>query len=624
MKRIHAPHVTARLLAPLAALLIVGLSAWLWPAGYATFDARLSDLGWALAARDTPPEKRIVVLDIDEQSLDTLGPWPWPRERLATIARLLEAKGAAYQIYDIVLDEERPDDDALSAALPAQKTALAQVLAIQQGAAIMRGHLDDAGALDDCPTPFPVAHGWRAPAATLARHPQGHITPRIDPDGIIRAQPAYACAGGRARPALTLAAYLRLSGADAPRIEPGEGLLAPAWRINHPMLPTPIPLDRNGDLHIPYRIAREGILAISAADLLAGRIPDEAIAGRIILIGSSAFSLGDVVSTPLAGADAGVSVHHQLLTALLDERIPYTPRGAALLAGALALLAALLLTGLAFIQRPMRRALPLAGLGLAALLTGLHIVLQLQHDLLLGLSAPALVALMTGLALGAAELARADAEGARLWAHLAAYLPAPVAQRLLRAAPRPTPTLERRDISVLHADLRNFSAWSEACPPEQVAAILHTFLHTAENVITAHGGLIEAIEGDAVLCVWNGSAPCLDHPERALASARELLARVEARLPAPHDDLPPLALGLGLDSGPALVGSLGSARRRHHSVLGLPVTRAVRLQAMTADLAWPILIGPGLAERLPAGQLRSQGEFLLEGLRRPCIVYAAP
>ncbi|MFN3595485.1 MAG: hypothetical protein ACK4TK_12535 [Thiobacillaceae bacterium] len=135
------------------------------------------------------------------------------------------------------------------------------------------------------------------------------------------------------------------------------------------------------------------------------------------------------------------------------------------------------------------------------------------------------------------------------------------------------------------------------------------------------------MEGDAVIAVWNGLAPCPQHAERALAAARELAARIPPLLPALASESvpPPLALEVGLDSGPVLFGAFGPPSRRQHLALGLPVTRALRLAHLAGDQGADLLVGPCLDERLPAAQraaLAERGSFLLEGLTLACEVYA--
>jgi adenylate cyclase len=162
-------------------------------------------------------------------------------------------------------------------------------------------------------------------------------------------------------------------------------------------------------------------------------------------------------------------------------------------------------------------------------------------------------------------------------------------------------------------------------PPEESAALLHAFFSRAVRIVEAHGGVVEAFQGDAVIAIWNATEPTRRHPQQALEAALALLREIPALFPSsPPEGLEPLAIGVGMETGTALVGSVGPASRRHHTALGETVTVAVRLQAMTADLAQPLLVGPGAAARLPAASLASLGEFLLEGLTRSYTLYALP
>ena len=115
------------------------------------------------------------------------------------------------------------------------------------------------------------------------------------------------------------------------------------------------------------------------------------------------------------------------------------------------------------------------------------------------------------------------------------------------------------------------------------------------------------------------------HAQRALHAAVQLLAAMHGVLPDPAPaGLEPLALGIGVESGPAMAGSFGLASRRTHMVMGRTVTIASRLVGMTADLAHPILVGEGLAGQTGAADLESMGTFLLDGMRVPHHVYAYP
>lgn len=610
----------------LAAALCLQLIGWLLPGLLPTLEERSGDWAWRLGAH-TQTERRFVIVDIDEASLAEVGPWPWPRERLASLSQRLAAAGSPLHIYDIIFSEPRAGDAALAAAFQRSPSVLAQVFAVDQGGPASAGQLQGALQQPACSADLPQSQGFVANSAALVGAGAGHITPRVAADGAIRQLPAIVCDHGRPYVTLGLAAFLAGAGMPAAlELSPGQGALEPAQWLRSPTMPElRVPLDAAGNVRVAYRLRPDSFISVSAADVLAGRIPADVFKGAWTLIGATAFGLGDAVPTPFGGAVGGVGVHAQFLSALLDDSLPYTPRAAVPLQAGLALGAAVLL--LALTARRGRFAivaLPLAGLVLAGLLYALHAWLLLEQRLWLGWAAPATFALLASLLLASVEHARTRIERERLFANLTSYLPAPVARVLALRRLSSTIEAERRDISVLFADIRNFSAYCESRPADEVAAVLHAFFTTATRVVEAHGGVLESFQGDAVMAIWNAPQPCADHSGHALAAARELLRAAEAEFPdATLHGLEPLALGIGIESGAALVGSLGTARRRTHTALGRTVTIAARLQQLTAELACPILLGAGAAEQLASHQLLPQGSFLLEGLRHPHSVYAA-
>lgn len=624
-------RAAAVLLAALCVLALAGLA----PGLPRNVEERAGDLLWRVSPAYAPAaeeERRFVVVDIDEASLAKLGPWPWPRERLAELSRGLAALGAGLQVYDVVLPEARPGDAALAAEFARHPVVLAQVFALDPNTPVAVGA--PAGALKadapGCRAPLPQATGYIAntPAlASVSGLAVGHITPRIARDGAVRHLPALICFEGRAYPALGLAALLRAASAESAwTLAAGDGWLDPAWRLTHPALPgIAVPLDANGDVRLSYRLPRRAFNSVSAAAVLAGEAPAELFRGAWVLIGATAFGIGDAVPTPHGAVIGGVEVHAQFISALLDGRLPRTPRAAPVLLLLLGLAgAAVLLLGVCWRRLPAL-GLPLAGVLLAAALFALQADLLLRSQVWLGWAEPAAFLVLAGVLLAAGEHARARFERGRLYDNLASYLPAPVAAEIAFHEPSGAIEARRREITVLFADIRNFSAYCEGRPPEEAAALLHAFFTAATRIVEAHGGLVQEFIGDAVMAVWNAPHDCPDHTARALAAAREL--QVEAgqlfsRPPPPG--LEPLALGIGIETGAALVGSIGPARRRTHTALGDTVTIAARLQALTADLAQPILVGEGAAAHLPQDAVVSLGSFLLEGLRISRVVYSPP
>jgi adenylate cyclase len=328
-------------------------------------------------------------------------------------------------------------------------------------------------------------------------------------------------------------------------------------------------------------------------------------------------------------------VHAQVLTGLIDGRMPFTPLGASWLQVLAALVGLVLLIVLAALKPAANpfpvQVFPLLGLGWAVALWAAHMALLQSHAWVVGWVLPALTVLLASLAWGILEHTKSRLDRDRLYTHLSSYLPAPVAAALAFQPPSSAIKASTRMVSVMFADIRNFSAYCEARPPKEAAAVLHSFFSTATRVVEAHGGVIEAFQGDAVLAVWFGAeyqdgqedALNAQGAKKALQAAVDLYRAMQGALPDPAPaGLEPLALGVGLECGPAMAGSFGLASRRTHMVMGRTVTIASRLVDMTADLAHPVLVGEGLAAQLAGEGLSSMGTFLLDGLRVPHHVYA--
>jgi adenylate cyclase len=615
--------------------------AWLAvaPGSLQQMDERATDYLWRLSASDVP-ERRVVLVDIDDASLSSIGPWPWSRETLAQLTRKLDEQGAGLKLFDIVFPDGRDGGPELTRALAARDAespaVLAQIFALRNESQLRSGVL--AGAMPGlgCQAPAIPAQGFIGNAHGLHSR-AGHITAVLDADGAVRRLPAFVCMDDRTYPSLALAGIAALAQpadkAAGLTVQPGTGPWAPAWQLTSPILPgMSVGLDAQGQLRVPYAVSRKAITSVSAADLLQGRVPADLLKGAWVLIGASAFGMVDAVPTALGGAVSGAEVHAQVLAAMVDGKVPYTPHAAHWLQAGYVLLVVMGLLVLAAGQ-PLRQRqrvvlLPLAAAVAALLGFALHAVALLQANWFIGFAAPALAIGLAGLMVALGEHARTLVEKGRLYQNLSSYVPGPVAEQIALTEPTGDIQAHRNDVTVLAADLQNFSRYCEARAPEDAARVLHRFFTTASAIIEAHGGVVEEMVGDSLLAVFNGSQPCDDHPTHALAAARELWLRCSEELPNTSGiGLEPLSISIGLESGMALVGSFGPARRRVHTVLGQTVTIALRLQGLTADLAYPVLVGQESARRI--GPLFDQaelalkplGSFLLPGLQHSCKVF---
>lgn len=589
-----------------------------------SIEERSADWAWRIQASDTR-ERRIILIDIDEPSLSQLGPWPWPRQRLAELSNRLADERVALQIFDIILPAASSQDAQLVASLQKNHAVLSQVFAFEPGTQASSGLPAAPLPWAACPANLPVAQGYIANDAAFSKLPMGHITPVIESDGAVRHQPALICHQGEVYPALFVAALMQALAGGPVTLKEGNGLLAPDWQlIGASFDKVGIALDKRAQVRIPWTLAPDAFISLSAADVLRGRIPQQLLDNAWVIVGSSALGLNDRVASPFSGNSPGLLVHAQLLRGALDGTIPAEPRFAGLYAAMTASLGALLLAGLGRLRRKPVFILVLSALTLAVCLWFAKGILLTRYGLWFEWVLPTLYLLLFALSLSLLEFARDRIERDRLYQHLASYLPRPVAEALAGQDPTDAIDATRRNITVLFADIRNFSAYCETHPPEEATAVLHAFFSMVTRIVEQHGGLVEYFQGDAVLAVW-GSGSNGHAPEMALNAALAIYKQSRGLFPPPKpDELAPLELGIGLETGQATVGSFGLARRRTHLAIGHPVAAATRLQEMTAELAHPILIGEGMAASLGSHQLVSQGMFLLEGLKNPTHIYAYP
>lgn len=616
------------LMLALAAALSVALTG-LFAGPLQTLEERLGAQGWLMSADDTP-EERITIVAIDEASLADIGAWPWPRSEMARLVSALNDAGVQLQLHDITYPEPREGDDQLIAALEASRGAvLAQVPVLptngQQEQNVRTGVMSFPLTGLDCTAAANSTSSFIAPHAGFNAIPKGHIAPIVASDGGIRKVPAFVCVDGQAYPALAISALLQATNAPAwsVSLSEGSGLFAPEQVLRLDAYPgLNIPLDAEGNLRISYKDLPQNFRAVSAADVINGNIQPGMLENAWVLVGGTAFGMGDIVPTPYNGATPGVELQARLLGSLLDTTMPYTPRSAEWLLTLLALVFA----GIALVlasarERVAAYGLPVAALVMPVVALSLHWQLLAAYEIWLGWLFPAVFGLLAASLLLLLEQSRVRAERSRVFGNLNSYLPSDIAREIAFSLPSSAINAKRCDVTLLSADLRNFSAFGEARPPEESAALLHFFFVKAAAIVEQHGGRIQEFKGDSLLAVWDGQNAEAAH--QALAAAQDMQVIVDRDMPQhPPAGLEPLALGIGIEQGPALVGSIGPANRRTHTLLGDTVTITLRIQEMTAELAQPILLGECVARQLSDLKPESQGSYLLTGLRIPHTLFA--
>ena len=612
------------------AVVLMGAVSVIWSPQLSQWEERLASRTWALANQDAT-ERRLVVVDIDEKSTQALGPWPWPRERVANLLSGLDAYGVNLKVVDVLFDgaQDPAQDQKLGMALKAgAPTVIAQLFALSPDAQVKSGTL--AGALGNCgpnsAAPFTPAFGFMGAQASLAQSSTGvgHITPILDNDGSIRRVPGLVCFQGQAYPALAVAGLAAATGAQPVVRTNKTGLFDSNSPKTIDVGGFLLPIDAQGQMRVSYQMPRSGFASVSAVDVLQGKVPQSLLKGAWVLVGSTAFGGGDAVPTPQGGAVGGVEVHAQMMSAALDSRTPFVPTWAPLWPLATGLVALLVLVLSLRASGPKAAVVvPLVAVATGGVIFGAHAFLLLSMHQWLGWGQPVLFLALAAILLTATEMLRVRAERERLFENLSSYLPEGAARRVAFEGPSAQVVAETREATVMLVDLRNFSAYCEERAPEDAATVLHLFYTTLDRIVTEHGGVVEQMVGDGLTAVWNGSTPCNQHAKKALQAAEVIWKEGVAQLPKVSSrKTPPLDIGIGIETGPVMVGSFGPARRRVHTVMGEAVSVAARLEKLTSELGYPVLIGPKAQAQAEFTQAQKIGDFLLAGMRTPRTVYA--
>jgi adenylate cyclase len=183
---------------------------------------------------------------------------------------------------------------------------------------------------------------------------------------------------------------------------------------------------------------------------------------------------------------------------------------------------------------------------------------------------------------------------------------------------------EKQQITIMFCDIRNFTRYCDERDPQEVMDALNEYMEEMTQVVFRHDGTVDKYIGDCIMAFWNAPQPQADHAALAVSCALEMrgaLARFEEKWAGPNRES--FECGIGVHTGEALVGNMGSSQKRTYTAMGSTVNLASRLEALTKQLGEPILISQGVAEQLgDEFPLTDRGWIRIVGVARPVHVYA--
>ncbi|SCZ56125.1 CHASE2 domain-containing protein [Thiohalomonas denitrificans] len=613
---------------------------------------------------EEPAGGQVVIVDIDEKSLQALGQWPWPRDTVATMLANIGAGRPSAIGLDIVFAEpDRSSPDRVLAEMrrryPAvfAETELAALLSDEElsndrilgetlaalpsvlGYVMQTGATETTG--DVQRTPFPAATVRLNPSGidlaeltliparrailnveeiSLARS-EGFFNVFPDVDGYVRRVPLLMALDGMPYPSLALElARIGLNEqelllhADTTAYSQRRGLLGVS--VGETFIPT----DEYGQLNVNYRGPSRTFPYVSAVEVLAGN-DLEIFQDKIVLIGTSAAGLQDLRATPFAQVVPGVEIHANVIDNLLagDPLLhdTYTEIGftyLTIIGGGLMVTALLAYSG------------ALAG-GLGAMLLiagavfGNYHLFFLNH-LIVGVVYPVTVMVVLFMVVTLFNYFFEGRQKRFISKAFGQYVPPELVEEMAARPEEFSLGGETREMTVLFSDVRGFTTISEGLDATELTELMNAMLTPMTQIIHQHRGTIDKYMGDAIMAFWGAPLSDQEHARHALEASLDMVAaipRIQKQFAArgwPH-----IRIGVGLNSGPMNVGNMGSEFRMAYTVLGDAVNLGSRLEGLTKQYGVDILVSEATRNQVPGHVFRELDRVRVKGKDKVVAIF---
>ena len=596
----------------------------------------------------------VTIIDIDDKSLEKLGQWPWPRTRIAELVSELTRLGAVVIAFDVVFAEpDRLNPDFVAdtfanldaetraklRALPSNDQVFADAMRASRVVLGESGSAEELVAIDKTLPVTGLAMLGEDPQRFMIEFPgllrntrvlehaaagRGLFTIRPERDGIVRRVPMIMIAQGQTMPSLSFE-MLRVATGSGTILIKTEKAGIKSLGIKGFQLPT----DRNGQLWVHYA-PHDASLYVPVINVLDKTVAPEMIAGKLVLIGTSAVGLNDIKTTPVSRAMPGVEIHAQVLESALTGEVIAQPFYGIAIEYATALLFGALVIAFAPLFGPVT--LVALGAAFATALIGTSWYFYSQHRLLIDFTYPLFSTTAIYLTLIFSSFVREQAQRKQIRTAFSQYMSPALVAQLALSPEKLVLGGEEREMTIMFSDVRGFTTISETYKrdPQGLTRLMNRFLTPLTNAILARKGTIDKYMGDAIMAFWNAPLEDKEHQVNACNAAIDMLERIdelnkirEIEAKDGGQAFIPLNVGVGLNTGTCVVGNMGSDLRFDYSVLGDSVNLASRLEGQSKEYGFPIIVGSNTALAVKDKFAILELDFIMvKGKKEPEVIYA--
>jgi adenylate cyclase len=621
-------------LGALAALIVYLLSEFILPKLFYSFEARTYDNRVVRSIQDVKSQSidDIVIIDIDGRSESELGRFQqWPREYYSKMIAYLAESGAAMIGVDIIVVKDLRDPAADQELVRTVKNAgnVFNALYFER---------EDSISWRYKMTSVPEEFEWQRFAEVLpenvSRHfvnedrignefysllnsgySLGHVNFRAEVDGVVRKIHLYSNFLDHSYPSLAFNMFKSLTQTDSIIFDLGENVRL----FSDGNLVREIPVDDDGNMIINWQGNFQTYRYISFYDVLKKRVPGEYFKNKIILIGTSLPGLFDLRSTPFNPVFPGVEIHANILYTLLsgDFVTKMSPMETFIFLLALGVIIGIII---AFLS-PIWSVIIIFLVGFVHVVTAYLWYWESQFWIPIVDPVLTLVATFTLIYL---YRYNTEEKGKRFikqtFSH---FVTQSVVDELLDNPDKIKLGGEKKECTVFFSDVKGFTTISEQLTPEALVRLLNEYLTEMTNIVFKHDGMLDKYEGDAIMAVFGAPISHGNHALKACATAIEMQQQlVKLRDLWSKQGRPQIFARCGLNSGPMVVGNMGSETRFDYTVMGDAVNLGARLESANKQYGTSIMIGENTYQETKEGIIVRELDLLrVKGKTEPVKVY---
>ena len=501
------------------------------------------------------PSDKIVIVAVDEESINKLGRWPWARSVQGTLVEKLTLMGAKAIVFDILFtesDQDRPWADE-QMGKQAQKSGKVVLGCFFQ--------MDSNGA--------PIKS--LEPIEAIKKKAQtGFVNIFTEMDGINRKVSLLMEFEGKQVPSLGLAGLSLYFDKSPEEIVKEHNVVVDAYN----------------EMMVNFAGGYESFPYYSFSKVINGEISADKIKDKIVLVGGTASALFDFKAIPFSPVFPGVEIHANAMSNILQNNFlkPWPAFVTFLLIVIFSLLA-----GLVFGQfAPWK-----GGVSTVAVFTGYFIFTyyMFKSNIIAEFAAPAASLSLSYVGVLFYRFMTEEKEKRWIKKSFSQYFSPSVMDQILNNPAALALGGQKMNVTIMFSDIRSFTSISENMKPEEVVAFLNEYLGRMVEIVFKHDGTLDKFIGDAVMAIWGAPIPHKDHHKKAVECAIEMIEEVE-KLNAKwiSEGKKPIKIGIGLNSGDVNIGNIGSDQKKEYTVIGDSVNLASRLEGINKEFKTVIII----------------------------------